>query len=230
MPTHMTRRRTRPKRNRGRPACRAGRKAKKQNDDTADAIPRPRRRGATETRVMSQSSLLARTSAGTNKRGRGRGPRHYIYRLGRPGMASASPSPRAGSCLAVGLDPPLSCRLPLPPSSPCSAASALASTKGPRCWPPTSTTTTTTTATTADGDSKTVHAMPSSRPSWFARHCAPPPPLGTASACPCAACFNVPRSSLAAGAPPSRRRSVGGEQGACTTSTTTTTHVEWVAK
>ncbi|KAI9149177.1 hypothetical protein HJFPF1_11226 [Paramyrothecium foliicola] len=41
--------------------------------------------------------------------------------------------------------------------------------------------------------------MPSQRQSWFARHCAPPPPINAASACPCTSCFNgaaSPASSL----------------------------------
>ncbi|KAM5345798.1 hypothetical protein ACJ41O_011659 [Fusarium nematophilum] len=32
--------------------------------------------------------------------------------------------------------------------------------------------------------------MPSSVKSWFARHCAPPPPLNNSSVCPCSSCFN----------------------------------------
>ncbi|UNI19785.1 Protein-ribulosamine 3-kinase [Purpureocillium takamizusanense] len=33
--------------------------------------------------------------------------------------------------------------------------------------------------------------MPSQLSSWFARHCTPPPPLNTSSACPCANCYNL---------------------------------------
>ncbi|KAF4990057.1 hypothetical protein FGRMN_8722 [Fusarium graminum] len=32
--------------------------------------------------------------------------------------------------------------------------------------------------------------MPSSVKSWFARHCAPPPPLTNNPMCPCTTCFN----------------------------------------
>ncbi|KAH7183087.1 uncharacterized protein B0J16DRAFT_345317 [Fusarium flagelliforme] len=32
--------------------------------------------------------------------------------------------------------------------------------------------------------------MPSSVKSWFARHCAPPPPLTNNPQCPCTTCFN----------------------------------------
>ncbi|KAL3595234.1 hypothetical protein FPOAC2_09557 [Fusarium poae] len=32
--------------------------------------------------------------------------------------------------------------------------------------------------------------MPSPVKSWFARHCAPPPPLNNNSQCPCTTCFN----------------------------------------
>ncbi|KAH7201654.1 hypothetical protein NOF04DRAFT_1328969 [Fusarium oxysporum II5] len=32
--------------------------------------------------------------------------------------------------------------------------------------------------------------MPSSVKSWFARHCAPPPPMTNNPLCPCTTCFN----------------------------------------
>ncbi|PHH89671.1 hypothetical protein CDD83_5524 [Cordyceps sp. RAO-2017] len=88
--------------------------------------------------------------------------------------------------------------------------------------------------------------MPSQRPSWFARHCAPPPPLGNSSACPCATCFNLPapkpqpapefrRPSSMDSRAVSWRRSgpdafFGSGGGAAQDTYTTTTHVEWVAK
>ncbi|ODA77501.1 hypothetical protein RJ55_07130 [Drechmeria coniospora] len=43
--------------------------------------------------------------------------------------------------------------------------------------------------------------MPSQRPGWFARHCAPPPPLNGSPVCPCAACYNT-----SGGAPPQETR------------------------
>ncbi|KAF4507087.1 hypothetical protein G6O67_005762 [Ophiocordyceps sinensis] len=88
--------------------------------------------------------------------------------------------------------------------------------------------------------------MPSSRLGWFARHCTPPPPLGNSSACPCAACFNMPtpEPQLQArrrsnGSPPSSpdprawRRSAGADAlfgSGAQDPHTTTTHIEWVAK
>ncbi|KAF4462032.1 phosphotransferase enzyme family [Fusarium albosuccineum] len=32
--------------------------------------------------------------------------------------------------------------------------------------------------------------MPSAAKNWFARHCAPPPPLNNTPMCPCTTCFN----------------------------------------
>ncbi|KAJ4326839.1 hypothetical protein N0V84_002762 [Fusarium piperis] len=32
--------------------------------------------------------------------------------------------------------------------------------------------------------------MPSAARNWFARHCAPPPPLTNTPVCPCTTCFN----------------------------------------
>ncbi|PFH62429.1 hypothetical protein XA68_13655 [Ophiocordyceps unilateralis] len=82
--------------------------------------------------------------------------------------------------------------------------------------------------------------MPSSRPSWFARHCKPPPPLGASSACPCATCFNLPEPvpeprRMAAGSverrwASSQRRSVDGRDTDDDDNTYTTAHIEWVSK
>ncbi|KAH7146488.1 hypothetical protein EDB81DRAFT_494816 [Dactylonectria macrodidyma] len=41
--------------------------------------------------------------------------------------------------------------------------------------------------------------MPSGKKSWFARHCAPPPPINNTSACPCASCYNVGTHSASHG-------------------------------
>ncbi|KPM39135.1 hypothetical protein AK830_g7432 [Neonectria ditissima] len=92
--------------------------------------------------------------------------------------------------------------------------------------------------------------MPSGKKSWFARHCAPPPPINNTSACPCASCYNVGSGSHHGSSPytyaysyaPSTSspmdsraaslRSASSSDGAsissASTAATTTTHIEHV--
>ncbi|KAK7416270.1 hypothetical protein QQX98_005341 [Neonectria punicea] len=91
--------------------------------------------------------------------------------------------------------------------------------------------------------------MPSGKKSWFARHCAPPPPINNTSACPCASCYNVGAGSHHGSSSPyaysyapstsspmdprsTNLRSASSSDGAsissASTAATTTTHIEHV--